>query len=61
MQGEHERACAEQIGRLCRLAGADEDLIPQWVEEGRRLAQARRMPRSVIRAYTAAPVSASCE
>ena len=30
--------------RLCRLAGADEALIPQWAEEGRRRAEIRRMP-----------------
>jgi hypothetical protein len=43
-QGEHERARAEQIARLCRLAGADESLIPPWIEEGRRRAEARRHP-----------------
>jgi hypothetical protein len=36
--------CAAQ---LCRLAGADETLIPQWVAEGkRRAANARMRPHS---------------
>jgi hypothetical protein len=33
------------VTELCRLAGADEDLIPQWAEEGRR----RRKPRDCLR------------
>jgi hypothetical protein len=46
-QGEHERARAEQIARLCRMAGADEDLIPRWTEVGReRAEQAGRPPFS---------------
>jgi hypothetical protein len=45
-QGDHERARAEQIARLCRRAGANEHLIPEWVEEGKRRAEERRMPRS---------------
>jgi hypothetical protein len=32
---------------LCRLAGADEDLIPQWIEIGReRAEEAGRSPFS---------------
>ena len=46
-QGEHERARAEQIARLCRLAGADEALISRWVEVGReRAEQAGKAPFS---------------
>jgi hypothetical protein len=37
-------AQAQAIAELCRLAGADESLIPQWMEEGRRRAEIRRHP-----------------
>jgi hypothetical protein len=43
-QGDLDEARAKTIARLCRLAGADETLIPQWAEEGRRRAAAARMP-----------------
>jgi hypothetical protein len=43
-QGEHERARAEQIRRLCRLAGAEEDLIPRWAEVGREPARLAGKP-----------------
>jgi len=33
-QGKHEQARAKQIVSLCRLAGADEGLIPRWAEVG---------------------------
>ena len=47
-QGDHERARAGQIARLCRRAGADEDLIPRWTEVGReRAEQAGRPPFSL--------------
>jgi hypothetical protein len=29
---------------FCVATGADEDLIPQWIDEGRRRVEARRMP-----------------
>jgi hypothetical protein len=46
-QGEHEQARAQQVARLCRLAGADEELIPGWIEVGReRAEQAGRLPFS---------------
>jgi hypothetical protein len=32
------------MAELCRLAGADESLIPQWVEEGRHRAEAALLP-----------------
>lgn len=43
-KGAEYAAQAQAIAELCRLAGADESLIPQWTEEGRRRAEARRMP-----------------
>jgi hypothetical protein len=40
-------ARGQAIAELCRMAGADEELIPQWVAEGkRRAATARMMPHS---------------
>src|SRR5271155_94318 len=35
---------AANAARLCRAAGADEALIPQWIGEGKRRAEARRKP-----------------
>jgi hypothetical protein len=35
---------AQAVAELCRLAGADESLIPGWVEEGRRRAEAAKRP-----------------
>jgi hypothetical protein len=43
-EGELDEAKARAAAELCRLAGADEDLIPQWVEEGKRRAEAARLP-----------------
>jgi hypothetical protein len=37
-EGELDEPLAKQAAQLCRLAGADETLIPQWVKEGRRRA-----------------------
>lgn len=46
--GFHEREMDEPrvktAARLLIVAGADESLIPQWVEEGRRRAEAARLP-----------------
>ena len=42
-KGPEYRAQAQAIAELCRLAGADESLIPQWTEEGWRRAECRRM------------------
>ena len=39
--GELDEPLARQAARLCRLAGADESLIPQWIAEGRRRAGGR--------------------
>jgi hypothetical protein len=44
-EGELDEPFARQAAQLCRLAGADLDLIPDWVTEGkRRAANARRRP-----------------
>jgi hypothetical protein len=41
--GELDEPLARQAAQLCRLAGADETLIPHWIEEGRHRAGAARM------------------
>jgi hypothetical protein len=41
-KGPEYEAQARVMAELCRLAGADESLIPQWIEEGRRRAEAAR-------------------
>ena len=43
-EGRHDEPLARQAVTLCRLAGADDALIPQWTAEGRRRAQAARQP-----------------
>ena len=43
-EGRHDEPLARQAATLCRLAGADDALIPQWAAEGRRRAQAARQP-----------------
>ena len=43
-EGDLDEPKAKAAAELCRLAGADENLIPQWVEEGRRRAESRRLP-----------------
>jgi hypothetical protein len=43
-KGEEYEAQARAVAELCRLAGAAETLIRQWIEEGRRRPEARRMP-----------------
>src|SRR5256884_8126548 len=46
-EGEPDEPLARSAARLCRLAGADTDAIPAWIEEGRRRsANARRPPYS---------------
>jgi len=45
-EGELDEPLARSAAQLCRLAGADQTLIPQWVAEGRRrAANARMRPR----------------
>jgi hypothetical protein len=41
--GELDEPLARQAAHLCRLAGAEETLIPQWIAEGRHRAEAARM------------------
>jgi len=43
-KGEEYRAQSQAVAGLCRAAGADEDLILGWIEEGRRRAEAARLP-----------------
>jgi len=43
-KGPEYAAGAQAVAALCCLAGADEDLVPQWVEVGKRRAEARRLP-----------------
>ena len=35
-EGELDEPLARQAARLCRMAGADPEAIPAWIEEGRR-------------------------
>src|SRR5690349_16185193 len=44
LEGELDEPLAWCAARLCRQAGADEALIPQWADEGRRRAAAARLP-----------------
>lgn len=43
-EGRHDEPLARKAATLCRLAGADDALIPRWAAEGRRRAQAARQP-----------------
>ncbi len=43
-EGGLDEPKAKAAAQLCRLAGADEALIPQWIQEGRRRAEIRRRP-----------------
>jgi hypothetical protein len=43
-EGRPDEPLARQAAALCRLAGADAALIPQWAAEGRRRARAARQP-----------------
>ncbi len=46
-EGELDEPLARSAAQLCRKAGADEALIPQWIAEGKRRAgNARRPPFS---------------
>ena len=46
-QGSLDEPEARAAAELCRAAGADEDLIPRWLGEGRRrAANARQRPLS---------------
>jgi hypothetical protein len=43
-KGPEYQARGQAIAELCRLADADEDLIPQWAEIGRERAEAAQRP-----------------
>lgn len=43
-KGPEYEARAQAVAKLCRLAGADENLIPEWAAEGRRRAEAALLP-----------------
>ena len=46
-RGPEYVAGGQAVAELCIAAGADESLIPQWIEEGRRRAEAaKRLPFS---------------
>ena len=45
-EGEPDEPLARSAAQLCRMAGADADAIPAWVQEGRRSANAKRPPFS---------------
>ena len=48
-QGTPDEPRARNAAAFCRAAGADEALIPQWVEKGRRrAAQARKWPFGIV-------------
>ena len=40
----HVSAQAQAVAELCRLVGADEDLVQQWIGEGKRRAEAAQLP-----------------
>jgi len=43
-RGPEYEARGQAVAELCRMAGADEALIPQWIDEGRRRAEAAELP-----------------
>jgi hypothetical protein len=43
-KGPEYGALGQGVAELCRLAVADETLIPEWIEEGRRRAEAAQRP-----------------
>ena len=43
-EGRLDEPRARAAAQLCIAAGADENAIPQWIEEGRRRAAERRLP-----------------
>ena len=48
-EGELHEPPARNAAGFCCAAGADPDLIPQWVEEGRRrAARARKRPHGMV-------------
>jgi hypothetical protein len=43
-EGELDEPLARQAAQLCRDAGADPDVIPAWIEEGRRRRASAGLP-----------------
>ena len=43
-EGRLNEPLARQAAQLCREAGADPDLIPAWIEEGRRRRASAGLP-----------------
>jgi hypothetical protein len=43
-RGPEYEARGQAVAELCLMAGADEALIPQWIQEGRRRAEAAKLP-----------------
>ena len=43
-RGPEYEARGQAVAELCRMAGADEALIAQWIREGRRRAEAAKLP-----------------
>jgi hypothetical protein len=43
-RGPEYEARGQAVAELCWMAGADEALIPQWIQEGRRRAEAATLP-----------------
>jgi|SRR6516225_2831664 hypothetical protein len=43
-KGPEYMPVGQAVAELCRMADADESLIPQWTEEGRRRAEAAQHP-----------------
>jgi hypothetical protein len=57
-EGQPDEQKSKGAAQLCIAAGADQDRIPNWVEEGwRRSAAARKVPHSGRRAIDAQPRS----
>ena len=48
-EGQEYQAKARAVAGLCRLADADDKLIPAWTQEGRRRANAVRPPSGAPR------------
>ena len=42
-RGSEYEARGQAVAELCRMAGADEALIPQWIQQGRRRAEAVKL------------------
>ena len=43
-KGQEYEARGQAVAELCRMAGADQALIPQWIQEGRHRAEAAQLP-----------------